>query len=139
MQSYQRLIEMGSLFPLEARSVQPTYLLGQVWLARPARALLLAGLAASIVLLVWVSLAIPSHEQVHMGFYPDGTPGDLVPGVRLLLLPVISITFYVIDAFLGLFFYRHQESHILSYLLWSSGLVTPLLAVLALFLILRSG
>jgi hypothetical protein len=139
LQTYRRFTEMGSLFPLPARSMHPTYLLTEVWSARPARVLLLAGLAASILLLVWVSLAIPARDQVHMGFKPDGAPGDLVPAVRLLLLSVIAIFFYLVDLLLGLFFFRRQESHAFSYLLWGSGVLTPLLAILAVLLILRSG
>jgi len=139
LNTYQRFTEMGSLSPLTGRSVHPTFLLGQVWAAKPARILLLLGLSLCLILIIWVSLAIPTRSEVHMGFYPDGSPGDLVPAVRLFLLPVISIFFFMIDLFLGLFFFRRPAGRPLSYLVWGSGALTPILTLFALFFILRSG
>ncbi|MBN1146367.1 MAG: hypothetical protein JXA78_03860 [Anaerolineales bacterium] len=139
LHAFQRYTEMGSLTPLEARSIYPTFLVSRVWASAPARALLLAGFTLSLVLLIWVSLAIPWRTQVILGFDPAGGPGDAVPAVRLLLLPVINSFFVLADLFLGLFFYRRPESQPLSYLLWGSGAFTPLLFLIAVFFILRAG
>jgi len=137
LQAYQRFTEMGSLSPLTGRSIYPTLLLSRVWTTRPARYLLLASLALSLILLVWVSLAIPSRQQVYLGYDPSGFAGDVVPAVRLLLLPVINTFFVLADLFLGLFFFRREESQPFSYLLWGSGVLTTLLFLAAAFAILR--
>jgi hypothetical protein len=139
LQAYQRFTEMGSLSPLAGRSIYPTLLLSQVWETRPARYLLLASLALSLVLLVWVSLTIPSRQQVYLGYDPSGIAGDAAPAVRLLLLPVINTFFVLTDLFLGLFFFRREESQPFSYLLWGSGVLTCLLFLAAVFSILRLG
>lgn len=144
--AFQRLTELGSLTPLKARSVYPTFLLARVWEARPARLLLLSGLFLSLLLLGWVSLAVPSREQVYLGFHPTDRTRDLVPAVRLLLLPVLNTMIFLVDVLLGLFFYRRDEPpaelHVsgpaLAYLLWSGAAITPLLFLIAVFFILQA-
>ena len=137
--AYQRFSEMGSLDPLPALAQHPTFIFAQVWRTPAARALVLAGLILCIVVLGWVSFVIPTREQVHMGFYPDGTPGALAPSVQLLLLPVLCTLLYVVDLFLGMFFFRRRDTQPLSYLLWGSGVLMPLLSVVALFFILNAN
>jgi len=139
LNAYQRYTEMGSLTPIPGRSVYPTFLLARVWNTFPARVLLLAGLFLSLLLLVWISLAIPARDQIRLGFNPDGSPGIAVPAVRLLLLPLINSFFVLIDLFAGLFFFRHEESQPFSYLLWGSGAITPFLFLIATFLVLKFG
>ncbi len=136
--AFQRCTEMGSLSPIVGRSVYPTFILSQVWRSAPARVLLLAGLILSLVLLIWVSLAIPGRSQVMMRARP-GLPGDAAPAVRMLLLPVINSVFFVMNFFLGLFFFRRPEGQMLSYLLWMSSAATALLFLIAVFFILRTG
>jgi hypothetical protein len=137
--AYQRLTEMGSLSPLAVRSIYPTLLLSNVWATRPARYLLLGSLGLSLILLVWVSLVIPTRQQVYLGYDPTGFAGDAVPALRLLLLPVINTFFVLADLFLGLFFFRREESQPFSYLLWGSGVLTSLLFLIAVFSILSLG
>jgi hypothetical protein len=137
--TFQRCTEMGSLTPLEAHSIYPTFLLGQVWADLPARFLLIAGSTFSLILLVWVSLVIPSRSQIHLGFFPDGSPGYVVPAVRLMLLPVLNTFFCLVSILLGLFFFRREESQPLSYLLWGSGILTPILFMIAVSFTLRAG
>jgi hypothetical protein len=139
LHTFDRFTEMGSLTPLEARSVYPTFLLTRVWRARAARVLLLASLVLSLSLLVWVSLTIPSRLQIYLGFKPDGTFGDPVPAVHMLLLPVVNTIFVLIDSILGLFFFRREESQPYSYLLWGMGVLTPFLFLMAVFFILQAG
>jgi hypothetical protein len=150
---YQRYAEMGSLTPLAPRSIYPTFLVNRVWSELPARYLLLAGLALSLILLVWVSLVAPGYTQISLGFEPDGGLRGPVPAVQLLLLPLLNAFFYLTDLALGLFFYRRGDQQIptiilpqgrvipagqaLAYLLWSSGAATPLLFLIALVTILR--
>jgi hypothetical protein len=127
LHAYQRLAEMGSLYPLPRRSVHPSFLLARVWRSRSARLLLIGGAALNLAMLIWVSLAAAGQESVRLG----GAGGDLVPPVRLLLLPVISGSFFFANLFLGLFFYRRGEvdisgeapGHILAHILWSSALL----------------
>jgi hypothetical protein len=135
---FQRLTELGSLTPLEARSVHPTFLLARLWASRWARLLILTSLMLSLALLAWVALAIPSHLQVNLGFHPDGSPGDTVPAVQLLLLPVLNSLIVLVDIFIGIFFYRREETQDLSYLIWGSGAIIPLLFLIGAFFILGS-
>ena len=137
--AFDRFIEMGSLDPMAGRSVYPTLLVARVWASRPARALLGASLLFSLLLLAWVSLAIPARQQVSLGFLPNGAPGQAVPSVRLLLLPVISGLFVVVDWFAGLFLFRRPESENLAYLLWANSALAPLLSLMAVFFILNSA
>jgi hypothetical protein len=137
--AYQRCIEMGSLFPMPARSVYPTFIISRVWQSRLARILLLSGALLSLVLLVWVSLAIPGRSQVLFGFRPDLLGGDMAPAARLLLLPILNTFFFLSDLFLGLFYFRREEGEPVAYLLWGAGALTPLLFLVAVGFILQAS
>jgi hypothetical protein len=145
---FQRFMELGSLTPLSARSIYPSFLLARIWRVLTARYLLLSGLVLNLLLLVWVSLIIPTRLQIVLGFTLDRQP---VPAVQLLLLPLLSGFFFMVDLLLGLFFFRrgdnqsqaiHQgreamlvSGQLLAYLLWGSGVLAATLFLLAVFYI----
>jgi hypothetical protein len=137
IETFERFTEIGSLHPIEARSVYPSLLLSRVWSSRPARLLLLSGAGLSLLLLIWVYLSTGALDQAPMGFLPDGSPGEPGPAVRLLLLPVLNGLFFLGDAVLGLFFFRTEERQPLAFLVWGTGSFTALLFLLAVFFILR--
>lgn len=137
--SFERFIEMGSLSPLPAVSIYPVILARQIWEDRVGRALLFGGLWMGIVLLVWVSLLIPSRQQVYLGFRPDGSPGDQVPAPRLFLLPMVNSFFLVANTVVGLFLFRQEESRQTAYLLWGMNILTSILFLGGVFLLLSAG
>lgn len=137
--TYQRLSELGSLTSLSARSVFPTFLLARIWSSRVARILLLSGLSLSLVLLIWVSLAIPARSQITLGFDAAGIPRDPIPSVRLLLLPVLNTMVFLADTLLGFYFFRNEEAQPLAFLLWGGGVLSPLLFLISVFFILQTG
>jgi hypothetical protein len=112
----------------------------------------LAGVLLNLATLILVILAAPSSEQITLGF---GAGREPVPAVRLLLLPVISGFFFLVDFFLGLFLFRRTESqltpaplignmwlipgHTVAYLLWSSGAVASTLFLIAVALIIQAS
>ncbi len=105
LEKFERFMELGSIFPVQPRSVYPSFLLARIWRLRSARVLLLSGFLLNILLLLWVSFIVPNRPSIVLGFIPGSGP---VPAVRLLLLPVLSAVFYLFDSFLGLFFYRGE-------------------------------
>jgi hypothetical protein len=139
LQAFQRLTELGSLSPLTSQSIYPTFFLTRVWETRLARSLILAGLFMILFTLVWTSLAVSGRMQIRMGFDLNGEPRDVVPGVRLMLLPVLSAMVYLVDLLLGLFFFREEENRLLAYLLWTGGVLAPLLFLIGVFYILGAS
>jgi hypothetical protein len=139
LSSFRRLSEFGSLSPVEARSVFPQVLISRSWTDRWVRILLVAGLVLALALLVWVSLAVPQHAQVALRLTPEGAATeDLVPGIQLMLLPVLNMAFFTADLVLGLYFYRHSETQPLAYLVWSTSLLASLLFLGAVYFILQA-
>ena len=139
MLAYNRFAELGSLTPLPPHSAFPANLLRQVWLSSPARYLLLSGLLVSLILLILVSLSVPSRAAISLGFNSDGLPSEGSPSVYLLLLPVLNTLFYMAEWLFGLYFFRSDETRTLAYLLWGSGLFTAILFLIAAFFILGAG
>jgi hypothetical protein len=135
MQNIQRAIEMGSLSPSESQSVYPAFVVALAWQSMLARYLWLAGLFLNIGLLAWVTLLIPSLGRIPLGFLPSGEPGDLVPGAGLILLPVVSLFFYIAGWVAGLTFYRRPNHRPLALILWTSGVVSTILFLLAVMFI----
>jgi hypothetical protein len=150
--TFNSLAQLGSLAPMPAKSLYPSFLMARVWKDRIARAMLLGGVFLSLALLIWVSLIIPGHSQVALVLTPEGQPLDLVPSIQLLLLPALNGVFLGADLLSGFFFYRRSDPQsstaaeqpgessgkTLSYLLWGSGVLTSLLFLGATFFITRA-
>ena len=135
VQAFQRAIELGSLAPLPSYSSQPVAFLVRVWRDLPARLLLMVGLGLTLALFVQTSLLIPGRAQVSLGFTPAGLPLKAGPAERLLLLPVLAAFTYAINLIAGLYFFRSDTRRPVSYLLWLSSVLTPLLLVIAVIVI----
>jgi hypothetical protein len=93
----------------------------------------------AIGLILWVSLSIPSHPQISLRLNTDGSPVEPVPGIRLLLLPVLNTFFYITDLLLGLFFYRRSDTRSLAYLMWTGSILTSILFAGAVYFILHAA
>jgi len=138
MQNIQRAIEMGSLTPAAPKSVYPAFVVGQAWESNLARYLWLAGLFLNIGLLAWVTFLIPKLESIPLGFLPSGAAGDLVTGAGLILLPVVSLFFYIIGWVAGLTFYRRPDHRPLAHILWVCGVFSTLLFLVAVMFIVTT-
>lgn len=134
--AFNRITELGSLTPLHHHSTYPAALVGRLWDNRWARGLLLAGLGAGLILLIWVSLAIPGRPSVSLGFTPAGLPVNSSPSARLMLLPVLNGFIYLGDLTAGLYFYRRLTQRPVAYLLWAAGALTGVLMLVAVAFIL---
>ena len=137
--TYQRLAEFGTLAPIPARSVFPAVLISRSWADRPARVLLLVSTLLSTALVVWTAWLAQAYPELPLRLAPDGSAADIVPGVRILLLPVINTFFYMLDLLLGLVFYRRAETQPLSYLMWGASSLTALIFLAAVGFLLRAA
>lgn len=137
--AYQKYTELGSLAPLQPLSVYPSFLLARFWRERLARALFLAGLGLCVILLAWVILIIPSRAEVPLRLDPSGAALDMVPSVRLLLLPVLAAVIFAVDFLAGLFFYRSPDGRPTAFLFWLAGMLTPVLFLVAVGFIQRAS
>jgi hypothetical protein len=138
LRTYRKQSEFGSLAPIPSISDYPTFLLARSWADRPARFLLITSAILALVLILWVSISIPNHPMTALRLNADGFPVELVPGIRLLLLPVVNTFFFIADLLLGLFFYRRADTQSLGYVMWASSLLTSLLFSGAVYFILRA-
>ena len=137
LNAYQAQMELGSLEPIEARSIYPTFVVGELWRTVPVRILVLAGLLLNLGLLVWVGVVTSNRQTISLGFTPNGAPQDPVPAVQLFLLPVASVFFFMVNFIFAMYYYRRSSSLPLAYLLWGNGVLTPLLFLTAVYFILR--
>jgi hypothetical protein len=138
LNTYHKLAEFGSLAPIQAVSMYPTFLFSRSWSDRPARILLISSAVLALGLIIWVSLSISNHPMTALRLNPDGSAVELVPGIRLLLLPVLNSFFFIADLLLGLFFYRRTDTQSLGYLMWASSALTSLLFLAAVYFILQA-
>jgi hypothetical protein len=138
MQSIQRAIEMGSLSSSTPQSVYPVFVIGQAWESMLTRYVWLAGLLLNIGLLVWVTTLVPNLGHIPLGFLPSGLAGELVPGAGLILLPVVSLFFFVTGWVTGLIFYRLPARRPLAHIVWFSSVFCTILFLLAVMYIVTT-
>jgi hypothetical protein len=138
LQTYRKLSEYGSLVPIQSVSDYPSFLLSRSWADRPARVLLITSAVLALGLIIWVSLSIPSHPQISLRLTTNNEPVELVPGIRLFLLPVLNTFFFITDLLLGLFFYRREDTKSLAYLMWAASVLTSILFFGAVYFILQA-
>jgi hypothetical protein len=138
MQNIKHAIEMGSLTPASPQSVYPTFVVAKAWESMLARYLWMAGLFLNIGLLVWVTILIPSLGRISLGFLPSGVAGEPVPGAGLILLPLVSLFYYITGWVAGLIFYRRPSHRSLAFILWASGVFSTLLFLVAVMFIVTT-
>ena len=137
IKAFRHQIELGPLKSITARSVYPSFLIAEVWKSRVTRSLLLAGLGLNLSLLTWVALAVPNRETISLGFAPNGALLAPVPGVQLLLLPIVSVFFFLANFIAAVYFFRRDGRHPLMYIMWGGSALTASLFLGAVFVILR--
>jgi hypothetical protein len=136
LRAFRAATELGSIEPLDSLSVQPVAYLNAIWQDKVARWMVALSLGLAGALFVLVSLIIPTRTSVSLGFDANGIPLTPVPSEQLLLLAVLGAFAVVIDLLGGLFFYRQADGQVPAYLLWGTGVLTPLLLLLAVGFIL---
>jgi hypothetical protein len=138
IQNIQRAIEMGSLSPAASQSVYPSFVVVQAWASALARYLWLAGLFLNIGLLAWVTLITPLLRTVSLGFLPSGLPRTPSSGISLILLPIVSIFFFLLGWVAGLILYRQEDRRPMAHIVWAGGVVSSLLFLVAVMLIVTT-
>ncbi len=136
VQTFARATEMGSLMPIEAKSIYPSFLITQAWESPIARFLWISGILLNLGLIVWVGILIPSFSRIPFGFNPFGTPNQTASSTQLILLPLVSAFMFVIGLTAGLYFYRWERQRPLAFIVWVSSTLCAFLFLMAvLFLV----
>lgn len=138
VRTFARAVELGSLAHAEPKSMYPSFVITQAWESPIARFLWMSGLLLNLGLIVWVGILIPSLTQVPFGFDAFGVPKNIVPSVRLILLPLISMAMYLVGVIGGLYFYRWEKQRPLAFIVWASSSLCALLFLMAVFFILTT-
>jgi hypothetical protein len=136
--AFQKAIEMGSLTEIAPHSQYVTFVVARAWENLLARFLWLAGAFLNVGLLLWVTVLAPSLPRISLGFTPAGAPLPPVPGVQLILLPLLSAVLFAADWLTGLFFYRRDDQHILALAMWAAGALSSLLFLLGVFFLVTT-
>lgn len=138
VQTFQRVMEMGSLAQGQSHSQYPSFVMSDAWKNQPIRILWLIGLFVNIGLFLWVSVNLPGLQSISLGFDPFGLPLEPTPGAQLILLPLLSAFLFAVGWLMGLFFYRNKNLHILATMIWASGAFSSVLFLLAVFFLLST-
>lgn len=132
---FQRVIEMGSLYPIPPHTAVPAAFVQQIFGDRYARILILTMAVFTLVLLLVTSLLIPVNGSVSLGYDINGVRLPPVNSNRLLLLPIISVLFTILNLVLGTFLFRRIETRIISYFVWAAGILSSFLFLLAVIIL----
>ena len=139
LEAYKRLTELGTLISPQPQSVHPSSLFAGVWNTPASRYLIIMSIFLSAVLIAWTVLVAPTRTELSLGFFPTGEPRIPIPGVRLMLFPLLNTVSLVLNFFAGLFLFRRDEQRPLAYLLWGNSILVAGLFLVATYVILRIG
>jgi hypothetical protein len=128
---FHRSIEMGSLVSVQAESILPSFILGNVWDDRYARIFILSSFLLEVGLVIWILLLVTSVTQVRFGNVIPGQVAEPVPAIQLILFPVLGGFVFLMDLIGGAFFYRNTEQRAASYFLWAGSTLTNAMLVIA--------
>jgi len=137
-QTFARAIELGSLTPVESKSVYPSFVVTQAWESGLARYLWLTTLFLNLGLFIWASLIIPSTPMVALGPQFVGSALEAVPSSQLIIFPVASLLFSVAAWIAGLYFYRWEKERVLAFIVWGSSMLMSLLFLLAVLFVITT-
>jgi hypothetical protein len=138
VQTFARATEMGSLAPVEAKSVYPSFVVSQAWESGLARYLWLSALFLNIGLFIWASLIIPFTPFVALGPQFIGSELESVPSSQLIIFPIVSLLLTVAGWIAGLYFYRWERERALSFIVWGSSTLSSLLFLLSVLFIVTT-
>ncbi len=131
IKAFNRVLEMGSLTPIEAYSSEPAEFIQSVLQDRYARLSLIVSLALTLIMVVSATLLIPLRPTLSLGISASGSPLEPVPSVQLLILPLLGSLAFILNLVVGLYFYRHEPQRPVAYVLWTTAMLTPLLLTAA--------
>jgi hypothetical protein len=77
----------------------------------------------------------PSLVHISLGFLPSGAARPPSSGASLMLLPIISAFLFLAGWLSGLMIYRRESRRPLAFIIWSGGLVSSLLFLVAVLFI----
>ncbi len=136
LEAFRHVTEIGTLSQVPGSSVHPVRLIGSAWHNRSVRWMISAAFTLAAALALWIVLVVRPQPGVSLQL--AGT-GRQVTSAQLYLLPVLNGAYFLVDLFLGLFFFRRPETTSLAYLLWASSILASLLLGLAALLLLNSA
>jgi hypothetical protein len=137
-QTFARATELGSLTPVEPKSVYPSFIVTQAWSSNLARYFWLTTLLLNIGLFVWVSLLIPSTRRVALAPPSAGGVVETMPSSQLIILPLASLLLSVAGWTAGLYFYRWEKERVLAFVVWGSNMVMSLFFLIAVLFIVTT-
>jgi hypothetical protein len=137
-QTFARATELGSLTPVESKSVYPSFVVTQAWASNLARYLWLTTLFLNLGLFVWTSLVIPTMPQVTLGPQFTGDKLEAVPSSQLILFPVVSLLLSIVGWIAGLYFYRWEKQRVLAFIVWGSSMLMGLFFLIAMLFIVTT-
>lgn len=137
-QTFARATELGSLAPVEAKSVYPSFVVTQAWESGLARYLWLTTLFLNLGLFIWASLIIPTTSRVALGPQFVGSAVETIPSSQLIIFPIASLLLAMAGWIAGLYFYRWDRERVLAFIVWGSSMFTSLLFLIAVLFIITT-
>lgn len=127
---YDRLNELGSLSSYEPRSESLDSLRRKIWQDKTARALLVGGLAAGVLVLGLAFGLAGSRAEI------TWTTLELVPSNHAFLFAFFSLAIWLMNFGIGLFYYlRGGLEKTMIYVLWAGSILISLLLTAALLIL----
>ncbi len=127
---YERLSELGSLSPYEARSESMRTLWKKIWQEKPTRNLLAGGLTAAVLVITLAFLLASSRSEI------TWITLDRVPSTQLFLFAFFSLFIWLLNAGVGLYFHlRGGVEKAMIYLFWAGSILVSLLLAAAMLIL----
>ena len=125
-------LQMGPSVEVEEKSVQSPHVLWPIWGDRVAHGFFLGSILLCAMLFAILCFRYPSLPNLlSMHYDAIGQVDRIVPRNEVIILPIIGLITWAVNAVLGAICYRRER--MISYLMWSGALVVQVFFLLALW------
>jgi hypothetical protein len=128
--------DLGPTLDLEERVVRAPHTRWPIWRDRVAQGALLGSVIVCAALFAVLSFRYPNlPDRLPMHYDATGQVDRIAPRDEVMILPVIGLIVWTVNAALGAIYYRRER--MLAYVAWSGSLVVQVLFLRALIHITR--
>jgi len=136
IETFTRVLQLGTLSEIEWQTIRPVDWIAESWKNRSARLSVQFSLVLITILFLWIGFRFSGRQTIELGYSAAGAPQEILPVRNVLILPVLTVLFWLSDLGIGIRLYQYQNTRQLAEIFWGGSVIITFLFVLSAIFIL---